>query len=75
MVQKFKIEHTFDHPWEKITYSSLNKYPNPHSPHVKSVDTLERNYDPISKALYTVRLISWYVCYVMLWYACCVYAM
>ncbi len=42
MVQWLTREHTYTHPWERVTLAFWRKYPNPLSPHVKEIDILNR---------------------------------
>ena len=44
--------------WEDITVACWQKYPNPQSPHVLSVDTLRREVDPATQCLHTTRLMQ-----------------
>jgi len=42
MVQLFNQEHTFAHPFSRVTSAFWRKYPNEKAPHVKAIDCLER---------------------------------
>ncbi|KAJ3053823.1 hypothetical protein HK097_003289 [Rhizophlyctis rosea] len=48
---------TFPHPWSTITTANFQKYPNPISTHVLSVDILSRHIDPKTGFLHTERLL------------------
>ncbi|VEU21739.1 DEKNAAC102246 [Brettanomyces naardenensis] len=54
----FKSEQYFDYPWEQVSAANWQKYPNEVSTHVKSVDVLRREYDPVKQVLTTERLIG-----------------
>ncbi|QPG73049.1 hypothetical protein FOA43_000353 [Brettanomyces nanus] len=41
--------HTFHHDFETVTLAYFNRYPNPYSNHVKSIDTIERHIDSDGK--------------------------
>ena len=41
----FESTHIFAHRWDKLTLASFRKYPNPFSPHVVSVDVVNRFVD------------------------------
>eukprot|EP01134_Creolimax_fragrantissima_P003534 CFRG3534T1 len=45
MVKFFNTTHTYEHPWEDISYAFLRKYPNPFSSHVVVCDVIERLVD------------------------------
>lgn len=32
----------YSHPWERMVEAAFRKYPNPHSPNVHTLDTIER---------------------------------
>jgi hypothetical protein len=51
-------EHVFDYPWDTCTSAMWRKYPNEHSPHVQSVDVINRKVDAQTGILSSVRLIS-----------------
>eukprot|EP01134_Creolimax_fragrantissima_P005899 CFRG5899T1 len=57
MVKEFTISHVFDHPWANVTQATWQKYPNDHSPHVKTVDIVDRNVSPTG-TLDSIRLIG-----------------
>lgn len=42
MVQLFSQDHTFAHPFHRVTSAFWRKYPNEKAPHVKAIDCLER---------------------------------
>jgi len=42
MVQLFNQDHTFAHPFARVTSAFWRKYPNEKAPHVKAIDCLER---------------------------------
>ncbi|XP_036100519.1 PRELI domain containing protein 3B-like isoform X2 [Molossus molossus] len=50
-------EHVFDHPWETVTTTAMQKYPNPMNPSVVGIDVLDRHIDPSGK-LHSHRLLS-----------------
>ncbi|KJE89234.1 hypothetical protein CAOG_00747 [Capsaspora owczarzaki ATCC 30864] len=54
----FEATHIFGHSWDKLTLASFRKYPNPFSPHVVSVDVVNRYVDPASGKLITHRLVT-----------------
>ncbi len=54
----FKSEQTFDYPWEQVSAANWQKYPNKISTHVKSVDVLRREFDPVRQTLTSERLIG-----------------
>ena len=45
---------THSYPWELMVEAAYRKYPNPHNPNVKSLDTLERRDTP--RQLFSHRL-------------------
>jgi hypothetical protein len=49
--------HVFDRSWDLLTQASWRKYPNPHSPQVKTVDILDRHVDQAG-VLHSERLIG-----------------
>lgn len=54
-------EHTFNHPWEKVTQAAWRKYPNPMTPSIIGTDVVERRV--INGVLHTHRLVQsrWYL--------------
>jgi hypothetical protein len=42
MVKLFSTEHTFRHPFERVTTAFWRKYPNDYAAHVKAIDVTER---------------------------------
>jgi hypothetical protein len=42
----FENFYALQHPWQTVTLANWNKYPNPHSAHVLSCDTLSRHISP-----------------------------
>lgn len=46
-------EHVFQHPWPKVVAAAMNKYPNPETPSVHSVDTIYRAVDSEGKLIST----------------------
>ncbi|CAK9182461.1 unnamed protein product [Ilex paraguariensis] len=62
MVKAYSQEHTFKHPWERVTSASWRKFSDPENKrtlsHIVEVDTLNRRLDPQSGKLYTTRAIA-----------------
>lgn len=54
----FESEHYFEYPWEQVTAANWQKYPNELSPHVVSVDILNRSVNPETQVLRTERLLG-----------------
>ncbi|KNC78045.1 hypothetical protein SARC_09510 [Sphaeroforma arctica JP610] len=54
---EFVNSHVFGHEWSNITQANWQKYPNEHSPHINSVDIVERKVTGPG-ILDTVRLIG-----------------
>ncbi|KAK6455329.1 PRELI-like family-domain-containing protein [Scheffersomyces xylosifermentans] len=54
----FETDHYFNYPWDQVTAANWQKYPNPISSHVVSVDVLSRSIDVEKKTLRTERLIG-----------------
>ncbi len=52
----WESSHSFKHPWNTITLSNWNKYPNPISTHVISCDVISRKIE--NGVLITERLLS-----------------
>lgn len=57
MVLWYRNIHDYKFSFETVTVAFFNKYPNPYSSHVESVDTLAREIKEDGK-LYTTRLIK-----------------
>jgi len=57
MVKLFSTEHTFRHPFDRVTSAFWRKYPNEHAAHVKAVDVTDRRIDDQGR-LITTRLMS-----------------
>lgn len=45
MVKLFSAEHTFQHPFERVTSAFWRKYPNDLASHVRAVDITDRRID------------------------------
>ncbi|EYU18024.1 hypothetical protein MIMGU_mgv1a014594mg [Erythranthe guttata] len=62
MVRAYSQEHTYKHPWERVTAASWRKFADPESKstlsHILEVDTLSRKLDRSSGKLYTSRAIT-----------------
>lgn len=62
MVSAYTQEHTYKHPWERVTSASWRKFADPENKHILShvleVDTLNRKMDPDSGKLYTTRAVT-----------------
>lgn len=56
MVLYIHNKHTFRHDFETVTLAYFNRYPNPFSKHVKSIDTIDRYIDKDGK-LHQTKLI------------------
>lgn len=54
----FSGSHFFNYPWEYVTAANWQKYPNEMSPHVVSVDIINRSIDHEKQLLRTERLIG-----------------
>lgn len=48
------ITHTFNHPFSSVATVFWNKFPNDHSPHIKSIDYIDRSL--VNGTLFTSRL-------------------
>lgn len=57
MVKLFSVEHTFQHPFERVTSAFWRKYPNESSAHVKAIDITDRRVDEQGR-LITNRIMS-----------------
>jgi hypothetical protein len=53
----FEIVNKIPHNWTNVTQAHWEKYPNDHSAHITSVDTIERYVDE-DGILHTTRLLS-----------------
>ena len=62
MVRAYAQEHTYKHPWERVTTASWRKFADPENKstlsHILEVDTLNRKLDSTSGKLYTTRAIT-----------------
>jgi len=58
MVHFFSQSITYDHNWATVNHGVWQKYPNPHSGHVVSVDVLDRSVDPVTGILRTERVLG-----------------
>jgi len=57
MVKFYQHSHTYEHPWQNVTYAFWLRYPNPFASHVLGTDVLERSVDPVTGVLRTTRII------------------
>jgi len=57
MVKLFSTEHTFNHPFERVTSAFWRKYPNDAAAHVKAIDITDRRVDANGR-LITNRIMS-----------------
>lgn len=57
MVKLFSAEHTFQHPFERVTSAFWRKYPNDAAAHVKAIDITDRRLDSEGR-LITNRIMS-----------------
>jgi len=57
MVKLFSAEHTFRHPFERVTSAFWRKYPNDAAAHVKTIDVTDRRIDDQGR-LITNRIMS-----------------
>jgi hypothetical protein len=57
MVQLFSVEHTFLHPFERVTSAFWRKYPNEAAQHVRAIDITDRRMDQQGR-LITNRIMS-----------------
>ncbi|KAJ3377316.1 hypothetical protein HDU84_008782 [Entophlyctis sp. JEL0112] len=53
----FSSSKVLTYDWDIVTQANWNKYPNPESAHVVSVDILDRSVDPVTGVLTTERLL------------------
>ncbi|CCD25258.1 Ups1p NDAI_0E04410 [Naumovozyma dairenensis CBS 421] len=58
MVLVHKNTHIFQHDFRSVSCAFFNRYPNPYSSHVLSIDTLSRRVDTQDGKLYTTRLLK-----------------
>eukprot|EP00158_Paraphelidium_tribonemae_P001321 Partr_v1_DN24243_c0_g1_i5_m36620 putative Slowmo homolog len=54
----FSTTHRFDHSWQSVSSANWRKYPSEMSPHVQSVDILDRQVDPKTGIMRTERLLA-----------------
>lgn len=57
MVLYYRNNHVFEHNFETVTLAYFNRYPNPYSTHVKSIDTIDVYTDEQGR-LHQVKLIK-----------------
>jgi len=57
MVKLFSTEHTFHHPFDRVTSAFWRKYPNECAAHVKAIDITDRRIDAQGR-LITNRIMS-----------------
>lgn len=57
MVKLFQTEHTFHHPFDRVTSAFWRKYPNEAAAHVKAIDITDRRIDAQGR-LITNRITS-----------------
>jgi len=57
MVKLFSTEHTFQHPFSRVTSAFWRKYPNESASHVKAIDITDRRIDEKGR-LITNRIMS-----------------
>jgi len=57
MVKLFSTDHTYKHPFERVTSASWRKYPNDFASHVRGMDTYDRHLDSQGR-LVSHRLMS-----------------
>ncbi|XP_057798902.1 UPS-like protein C36.10 isoform X2 [Salvia miltiorrhiza] len=62
MVRAYSQEHTYKHPWERVTAASWRKFADPENKrtlsHIVEVDTLSHKLERSSGKLYTTRAIT-----------------
>ncbi|KAG8937248.1 hypothetical protein FRC03_010102 [Tulasnella sp. 419] len=58
MVQFFSQLFSYSHPWTHVNVGIWQKYPNPHSGHVISVDVLDRSIDGETGIIRTERILG-----------------
>nr|GMD69666.1 protein slowmo homolog [Ipomoea batatas] len=58
----YSQEHTYKHPWERVTTASWRKFADPENKrvlsHIRAVDTLNHKLDSSSGKLYTTRAVT-----------------
>lgn len=57
MVKLFTAEHTFNHPFDRVTSAFWRKYPNESASHVRAIDITDRRMDAQGR-LITNRIMS-----------------
>jgi len=57
MVKLFAVEHTFQHPFDRVTAAFWRKYPNESASHVRAIDVTDRRIDD-SGRLITNRIMA-----------------
>jgi hypothetical protein len=57
MVKLFSIDHTFHHPFDRVTAAFWRKYPNDSAQHVRAIDVVDRHIDEQGR-LVTSRIMS-----------------
>lgn len=58
MVGFFSQSVSYDHSWSTVNQGFWQKYPNPYSGHVVSVDVLDRTIDPTTGIIRTERVLG-----------------
>jgi len=58
MVSFFSQAFNYDHNWATVNQGVWQKYPNPYSGHVVSVDVLDRTVDPETGVIRTERILG-----------------
>ncbi|CAK3739881.1 UPS1, mitochondrial [Lecanosticta acicola] len=56
MVKFYSTDYSYDYGFSAVSLAYFLRYPNPYSKHVSSTDTIDRNFDPQTQRLTTVRL-------------------
>jgi 4-amino-4-deoxychorismate lyase len=56
MVKFYSTSYSYDYSFPAVSLAYFLRYPNPHSTHVLSTDVIDREYDPDTQRLTTVRL-------------------
>lgn len=59
----FKLQFSFcvyfgRHDWSTVTTAFWGKYPNQNAPHVKEIDTYERNFSPVTGDITSKRILK-----------------
>lgn len=61
-MKAYTQEHTYKHPWERVTSASWRKFSDPENKrtlsHILEVDTLSHKVDPQAGKLYTTRALT-----------------